>query len=457
MESEEFQALERLFGRTLKENLETQSLEQFLSALLDGHSSGEIAPTRKIVRSLLTRIGEPGQSAKIQRGVGEKDIPFVRSILALTAKSDHRAKPDWAIRNVGPELDFLENSCFLPALTPIQIVNLMLLRRIPPAKNVAIVTTVRDEGPYLIEWIAFNRAIGVTDIFVYTNENADGSDELLRVLATHGIIRLLRNSMARGINPQRKAYQHAFHLLDELRDYRWVMFLDADEYLVPARPHDHNICNFISEVESIYSENLPGAVVFPWDWRLSDRAFERTGGSSFDRYPHSIPHRGVKSLTRLGAALGMCEVHIPTLASGTGYVDSALLPLERDVIWGAKPKSDRGGSIAHFWGKSFEEFAVKKMKGDLLGLERAENPFLREFRQYFQWSAALTPENLRPLPAVLADRMRRQVEELVRLPDVAPAVKHVDEQFAELVGQIEKAMKLRATYQEMLAKFPTTM
>jgi hypothetical protein len=390
----------------------------------------------------------------VEAGVAENDARFVESIVKLTSNG---RGPGWSIRDVGPEFDFITNSCFLPNLTPIQLVNLLLLRLVKPTRSIAALATVRDEGLYLLEWIAFYRAIGLTDIFIYTHDNFDGSDELLGILATHGIIKLLRNSMTPGTNPQRKAYQHAFHLLHELRDYRWLATLDADEFLLLGERYDHHIDNFVLHVESACANGLPGAVVFPWDWRLSDRSFRKTGGLLFERYPHSMPHHIVKSVTRLSAALGMCEVHVPTLEEGARYADSGLSPLEVETIWGMKPKSASGGSIAHFWGKSFVEFAVKKVKGDLLRLSEDKNLFSRRFDQYFRWTADLNAQNFHPFPSILAERTHRAIEQLRAIPGIAAAEEQIAAKSAAFSQQIEREMNLRAVYEQLLTKFPPTM
>jgi hypothetical protein len=452
---EKFRDLETVFRNLVSQNVAPRALELFLSTLLSGHSnSAEVAPTRELLKNLLKRLARPKTPPPAKTGIAENDLPFVESIIELTSD---RCAPDWSIRDVGQEFDFIANSCFLADLTLIQIVNLLLLRLRKPTKSVAALATVRDEGLYLLEWIAFYRAIGLTDIFIYTHDNVDGSDELLAILANHGMIKLLRNSLALGTNPQRKAYQHAFHLIHELRDYEWMATLDADEFLVLGERYDHRIDNFLHHVENTCADNLPGAVIFPWDWRLSDRSFKKTDGLLFERYPHSVSHHGVKSIARWRAALGMCEVHIPTLEAGAGYVDSDLSPLEAEMIWGMKPKSCIGGSIAHFWGKSFEEFAVKKMRGDLLHLNDDKSLFSRRFDQYFRWTAEFNPQNFHPFPRTLADRTYCAIEELRTIPGVNAAVEQIAANFVEFSKQVENETNLRKTYEELLARFPPTM
>ena len=38
---------------------------------------------------------------------------------------------------------------------------------------------MKDEGPFLLEWVAYHRLIGVNDILVFTNDCSDGTDQML--------------------------------------------------------------------------------------------------------------------------------------------------------------------------------------------------------------------------------------------------------------------------------------
>ncbi len=56
-------------------------------------------------------------------------------------------------------------------------------------------TSARNEGSYLLDWIAYHRSIGFDHIFIYTNDNTDGSDDLLDRLAYTGAVTWLRNEL----------------------------------------------------------------------------------------------------------------------------------------------------------------------------------------------------------------------------------------------------------------------
>jgi hypothetical protein len=95
--------------------------------------------------------------------------------------------------------------------------------------RIAAVTCVKNEGPFLLEWIAFNRVIGVTDFLIYSNDCTDATDLLLDRLAAHRIVTHLPNP-ALGRHYQMEALRHA-RQQPILRDADWTWVSDVDEFL----------------------------------------------------------------------------------------------------------------------------------------------------------------------------------------------------------------------------------
>lgn len=93
-----------------------------------------------------------------------------------------------------------------------------------------IVTTMKNEGPFMLEWIAYNRAIGFTDFHIYTNDCDDGTDAIAMRLEELGIARHYVNTFREGQSPQRTALRRAYRL-DEVRNSDWVLCADCDEFL----------------------------------------------------------------------------------------------------------------------------------------------------------------------------------------------------------------------------------
>lgn len=95
--------------------------------------------------------------------------------------------------------------------------------------RITAVTCVKNEGPFLLEWIAFHRLLGVTDFLFYSNDCTDGTDRLLDALQTRGIVRHLPNP-AEGRNYQMEALKDAKQQ-DIIAGADWVWVADVDEFL----------------------------------------------------------------------------------------------------------------------------------------------------------------------------------------------------------------------------------
>ncbi|UMA66051.1 glycosyltransferase family 2 protein [Roseivivax marinus] len=95
--------------------------------------------------------------------------------------------------------------------------------------KVVAVTCVKNEGPFLLEWIAFNRLIGVTDFLFYSNDCTDGTDALLDALEAEGVVEHRANP-AQGRNYQMEALKDAKRRRP-VKAADWVWIADVDEFL----------------------------------------------------------------------------------------------------------------------------------------------------------------------------------------------------------------------------------
>ncbi len=111
------------------------------------------------------------------------------------------------------------------------VLNSLARRSILPRRGACVLATARNEGAYLLDWVAYHLAIGFEHVFLYSNDNADGSDTLLAALAAQGVITWIANERGTLLGPQVKAYAHALTMLPQILDYRWAAVLDLDEYL----------------------------------------------------------------------------------------------------------------------------------------------------------------------------------------------------------------------------------
>ncbi|WP_405403273.1 glycosyltransferase family 2 protein [Paracoccus sp. Ld10] len=95
-----------------------------------------------------------------------------------------------------------------------------------------IVTTVKNEGPFLLEWLCYHRLIGFNRFVIYSNDCTDGTHQMLQLLDQAGIVMHYDNSdMIAGLpdDPQRRAYARAI-ALPEVTESDWIAVLDGDEF-----------------------------------------------------------------------------------------------------------------------------------------------------------------------------------------------------------------------------------
>lgn len=101
-----------------------------------------------------------------------------------------------------------------------------------------LVTSVRNEGSSIWEWVAHHLMVGFTDIVVFQNNSDDGTRETLRVLQDLGFIQFFNNGDPAGKNLrdwQGRAYRRIGRN-DVYKNADFVIALDGDEYMCVKTP-----------------------------------------------------------------------------------------------------------------------------------------------------------------------------------------------------------------------------
>ena len=108
----------------------------------------------------------------------------------------------------------------------------------PDRHGLAIALCVRDEERYIAEWVRFHRAVGVRHFIVYDNGSTDATCDILRrtldpqaltIVPWAGKVTAARTGQL--IDGQVFAFAHA--ILNFGSAFRWMAFIDADEFLLP--------------------------------------------------------------------------------------------------------------------------------------------------------------------------------------------------------------------------------
>jgi hypothetical protein len=173
------------------------------------------------------------------------------------------------------------------------------------------ILTVRNEGAFLIDWLAHHRACGFTDFLVFSNDCQDGTDAMLDRLQAMGWLTHVRNDGPHRKSPQWDALARADkHSLKAGAD--WVLFFDIDEY-VNIHAGDRTLSALLAA--------LPDATAIPLTWRLFGNAgvrrfVDRPVTQVFTRAAPALmgwPWRAAlfKTLFRNDGSYGKLGVHRP--------------------------------------------------------------------------------------------------------------------------------------------------
>ena len=132
----------------------------------------------------------------------------------------------------------------------------------------AIVTTMKNEGPFILEWLAYHRAIGVNDFLIYTNDCTDGTDTFLMLLQEKGLVQHRVNPFVPGgdLKPQHAALQAA-ESEPAIKNADWAICMDVDEF-INVKLGDGTLSALYAAMEAA----MPGANMVSLTWRLFGNA-----------------------------------------------------------------------------------------------------------------------------------------------------------------------------------------
>lgn len=231
--------------------------------------------------------------------------------------------------------------------------------------KIGICSIFKNEGPYILEWLAYHRTIGVERFFIADNESTDDGKKLLEALHALGLINLLPFPTPLDRAPQLPAYEKLMEQHSISVD--WTAFIDADEFLLPEGG------DLKSTIKKITNDSSSiGAIAVNW------ASFGSSGLKEFDTQPvikrfqgrgeqHFGVNRHYKSIVKTAAYEGTEEnPHLFKLKAGFTYVDTAGHDLVEDSK-GIKGLSEAvcwdNLRLNHYIIKSHGEFLYKKSRG----------------------------------------------------------------------------------------------
>lgn len=288
--------------------------------------------------------------------------------------------------------------------------------------RILVVTSMKNEAPFILEWVAYHRAIGVTDFLVYTNDCSDGTDALLDRIAMQGFLERRDNPWRpeSGKKPQHVALKDAA-TTERYREADWVLTIDVDEF-VNVHVGDGTIPALLD------AANNPNVLSLTWKFfgnagiaRFEDRPVtEQFVRCAPEFLPKPRLGWGFKTMVHKTAPYGRIGVHRPldldeTRSDEVRWVNGSgrVMPemLKSNSGWRSTKRSVgyRLATLNHYVLRSAESFLVKRERGRINHADQDQGLDYWMRRNYGTETDARIQSRL-PAMRVVLDELRADTE-----------------------------------------------
>ncbi|MDM7530317.1 glycosyltransferase family 2 protein [Lacticaseibacillus paracasei] len=227
---------------------------------------------------------------------------------------------------------------------------------LPNTNQIALVAIVKDEAPYLQEWVDYHLLLGVDHIFIYDNESTDHIYSVIRPYILQNKLTYIKFP---GKGVQEKAYMNCVAKIKN--QFGWVLCIDIDEFLQPLT--DLSLHEWLRNIPDQVSQIEIGWMLFG-----SSGFKTRPSGLVIENYLHHAQNQFLsdyKPIARPSRITGMKFPHAFEVIGNT--VNEAGKRLYSYPFWnrrGATPAPRKLFRINHYYCKSYEEFLKKSGRGD---------------------------------------------------------------------------------------------
>ncbi len=121
--------------------------------------------------------------------------------------------------------------------------------------DLAVVSMLKNEGPYLKEWLDYHILAGVDHFFIYDHNSPDNMKEILRPYVERGIVTCI-------FAPDKRKQVDTFNEAVQLYRFfcRYMTFIDGDEFIFPQS--NKSILEVTDEI--FQNKSTAGGLVINW-------------------------------------------------------------------------------------------------------------------------------------------------------------------------------------------------
>lgn len=200
--------------------------------------------------------------------------------------------------------------------------------------ELAVCAIMKDEGPYLKEWLDYHILVGVQHFYLYDNGCTDDTDDILKSYIEAKVATLIRFP---GERMQKNAYNDCIARF--YNEAKWIAVIDLDEFIVPCTAD--SITEILKNVDNDCDQ-------ISLDWIIF-------GSSGLQKYE---PRPVIERFTRRGTKFWLEKSivnprHVYGMDVHCHFVLGKTIRLPNNIL-----------RVNHYHCKSWEEYLKKSSRGD---------------------------------------------------------------------------------------------
>lgn len=312
--------------------------------------------------------------------------------------------------------------------------------------EVTVFTVMKNEGPFILEWLAFHKSIGIKNFVIFTNHCTDGTDLLLDRLDERGVLTHLQNPAVM----MEKTYYHPIAIkyalqMPVVRRSDYIISMDVDEF-VNIRVGNGQFTDLLRAAGPFHALSMSelnfssgGHQTYQDRWLTEDYTVHETHKPGPWR-----ARRGVKTILHGLSSFERVANHRPQIHPGSQpnliWLDGSARPVPEEFVTDGTLKSYdcRGAydlvALNHHALRSVDSYMIKMDRGDAVAKWRKVN------RKYYRvrargnesenwiahqlpaaravWADLLNDAETARLHQLCVDRHTRRIKEIADQPDV---------------------------------------
>ena len=255
--------------------------------------------------------------------------------------------------------------------------------------NLSVAAIMKNEGPYIKEWLDYNLLAGVEHFYIYDNDSPDNMREILQPYIEKKVVTYI---FYPGVARQYEAYIDA---VNNFRfESRYIAFIDGDEFIFPQNNKS------IGEVLDEIFEKFPEVGGLGINWHMFGSSFLETADYSrgvMERFTMRSDDSDIPISEKTGQRIK--NAHIKTIADPR-KIDYFYNPHFAKYFRGCNAINENGNRVKiffnnpptvskivinHYWQKSREEYQNKVKRGaaDSKGNVYANGEFAHSCNEVF--------------------------------------------------------------------------